>query len=406
MATQYIKKIIRSIRNSHAVNEMQRIGIRVSKWKNDADSPVILMIDDLTNAWVETRDVMKSKAYGDWGGHFDSSESIFSFLTNNLYSVYPEIKTTFFMIAGTMSSFNTEQPFDFAKPIDFNKTSVEFFRKVWLDNRFEIGYHGLTHGIPQKKSEHFIQEWCSFENVEEGLRKITAGLGIFKEVFGEYPNGGKYGGWKYNEFSDETIDRSGFIWWFRDWMPRKTDGSIINEYYEPQVFGNNNVIALPSTIHGSHWSKRQIIELLKNRQIISIEEHIGALRPDLQIQTPNVFDDIGSLRRLFKYLRNKNVWHANASEIADYYRSRVATSVKDVKKDSFSIYLTDKNIRSEVTIVIQPHGNLKNNVESGVEVICPGGKRVIGVPSHEKNQILFNIIPKEGTYKIKTLSGR
>ena len=133
---------------------------------------------------------------------------------------------------------------------------------------------------------------------------------------------GKYGGWDYNGFADAAVDDSGFLWWCRDWMPRDVAGRIPDEYYDPQFFGRNLVVALPSTVHGHFWDRQQIDTLMKRRQLIAIEEHIAPLRPDGLIQTPNIVDDMDDLRRLYRLLRGKNVWHANGTEIASYVVAR------------------------------------------------------------------------------------
>jgi hypothetical protein len=97
------------------------------------------------------------------------------------------------------------------------------------------------------------------------------------------------------------------------------------------------MVALPSTVHGHFWSQAQIDRLLRERQLISIAEHIAPIRPDGLIQTPNIVDDMDELRRLYKYLRGKRVWHANGTDIASYVVARSRSLIYDVTKDGFSI---------------------------------------------------------------------
>ena len=76
---------------------------------------------------------------------------------------------------------------------------------------------------------------------------------------------------------------------------------------------------------------------MRRRQVIAVAEHIAPLRPDGLIQTPNIVDDMGELRRLFAYLSEKDVWHATGSEIASYVIARERSLIHDVTRDGFSI---------------------------------------------------------------------
>ena len=70
------------------------------------------------------------------------------------------------------------------------------------------------------------------------------------------------------------------------------------------------VVALPSTVHGHSGIAGRSSLLLARRQVIAIEEHIAPVRPDGLVQTPNIIDDWPDLRRLYRYLRGRSVWHA------------------------------------------------------------------------------------------------
>lgn len=399
-----MKKIISKIKNQFIIKAIEsdtlRMSVRAAKWKNDSDSPVMLMIDDFTNAWVDNNGASIVSAKYDWGGLHMAENSIFSFLENNLYSDYPEVKTTLFTVIGPISQYTRHQPFGFAESINFDQKSRDFFQTVYNDPRFEIAYHGWNHGIPGKISEQFTQEFQSFNSVENAAKQIKKGLQVYLDVFGTPCLGGKYGGWSYNQYADSSIDQSGFRWWCRDWMAKNTSGHVLDTYYEPQFFGKNDVIALPSTVHGNKWSYKQVDALIKDKQIISIEEHMGAMRPDCQIQTPNVFDDIKRLRKLYSYLRKKKVWHATASQIANYFEAYMSCRITDVGTNTFKLTYSGKIEKNTITLIVQPpNSELKNNFIN-TTLTCPNGKQINGKPHINKNTFLFNVDAVSGIYKL------
>ncbi len=65
-----LKKKYSYLRKSYikSVEEPKRLTIRKAKWFNNADSPVMLMIDDLANAWHSKSGNSTWCFGGDWGG--------------------------------------------------------------------------------------------------------------------------------------------------------------------------------------------------------------------------------------------------------------------------------------------------------------------------------------------------
>jgi hypothetical protein len=314
-----------------------RLAVEKVKWRDDARSPVMLGIDDLTNAWHSHAGAAGWDSGGDWGGGLAGPGSALAFLEARLLKDFPEARVTFFTVAGPISAYTHHQPFSHAAPIDADDESRQFFRSLSQDPRFELAYHGLNHGTAGVRTPDFVQEWRGFPSVAAAVAQTRSGLAIFARATGAVPKGGKYGGYDYNEWAEDALNEIGFLWWCRDWMPRDADGRVADPYYEPQLFGRNLVVALPSTIHGHFWDRRQIDRLLAHGQIISIAEHIAPVRPDGLVQTPNIVDDIDELRRLYAHLRGKNVWHATGTEIASYVIAREISLIHDVTRDGFSI---------------------------------------------------------------------
>ncbi|MFH0778533.1 MAG: hypothetical protein V2A71_07880, partial [Candidatus Eisenbacteria bacterium] len=300
--------------------------IEKARWLNDANSPVVLMVDDFANVWIDLDGNGIVDPGEDWGHALDSPNSAFSLLNEHVLRHFPEVKTTFFVplaVVPLLKRFPYRAHFG---PINENETTISFFRSVGRDERFEIAYHGLTHGISGNRTEDFSHEWEAYRSLDEALATIEKGRALFREVFGEYPRGGKYCGYKRNEFSEESIDKSGFLWWCREWDRGRED--VRDETrFDTRYFGVNAVIDVPSTVHGSifnpprkglpgRWlgkrtvlrrAKRQLDQLLEKKLVIGIQEHTSPARVDGKRQTPNVHDDREGLRLMFEHLNTKNV---------------------------------------------------------------------------------------------------
>lgn len=51
-----------------------------SKWKNNAEAPVLFLIDDLANKWVDINNDGKIKPEEDWGYAGFDENGVFNFL--------------------------------------------------------------------------------------------------------------------------------------------------------------------------------------------------------------------------------------------------------------------------------------------------------------------------------------
>jgi peptidoglycan/xylan/chitin deacetylase (PgdA/CDA1 family) len=353
----------------------QRLSVSKARWLGDADSPVVLMIDDLTNAWHHRSGKLAWEDGGDWGGGLDHPQGALAFLEKSLLQDFPEVRATFFVVVGGISAYTHHQPFAHSAALDATEASRRFFHALSNDPRFELAYHGYNHGTAGASTELFLQEWRGFRSGQAAVEQTRQGLEIFRRATGRVPRGGKYGGWEYNEFSEDALSELGFLWWCRDWMPRDVTGAIADDYYEPQFFGGRPVLGLPSTVHGHLWDRRQIDILLARRQIISIEEHIAPVRPDNLIQTPNIVDDAAELRRLYRYLRGKNVWHANCTGIAAYVIARERSLIYDVARDGFSIRYQGHVERPLLTLHVDC-GAACSAERPHIELTAPNGQSV------------------------------
>lgn len=380
-----------------------RLVIHKAKWRHNAASPVVLMIDDLTNAWVGGHDAPASPRE-DWGGRYFAAGSAVSFLNANLLQLFPKAAVTYFTVAGSMNSFNTESAFTFAAALDHDHASVDFFRSIEFSARGEIAYHGLHHGVPRQNSKDYIQEWQSFSSLDEAASFIDEGKQIFYRVFGHMPYGGKYGGYKSNELSEISIEEGGFIYWCRDWTPRDTTGSIHDDFYELEYFGaRRRVVSIPSTVHGKHWTNRQLDLLLERRQIISIQEHIAPQRPDGRVQTPNIYNDIRELAKCYAYLESKPVWHATCREIAEYFIGYAESLFFDLQRETFRVEYRGALAEPIITVIVSAQC-LCSADKPFIDVFLPDGRQLSGrhiIALDKQFQFQVDLPLLSGQYTVK-----
>jgi hypothetical protein len=398
------------------------LSLKIAKWKNNADAPVIFMIDDLCNKWVDLNGNGKVDQGEDWGYAGNSENSSFRFLENKIMDRYPELKVTFFSPVGIRSSIIQNPSCDsYSAPINDNEEIKDFFRRVHSDERYEIAYHGLTHGIPGHRAEDFRQEWESFNSIEEAIGQIEAGKNIFFDTLGELPLGGKYCGYRHNELSDESIDKTGFFWWCRDFNRPQQSVHYVKRN-EPEYFGSNRVIDIPTTLEGnlfcanerktlSDYINRFILrpikinrrlkkveDLLSGRHIISILEHIAPSRTDYKRQMPNIFDDLYDLYFIFDYLKEKNVWYSTCSDVANYYEIRENTRISNISDNYFHVEYKGRITDPELTIVMNDSRKLINR---SVFIVSPDDDIVVGKRCEQGYR--FNIKVMEGIYRIKAV---
>jgi hypothetical protein len=381
----------------------KRLVVEKTAWLNDAHSPVMLMVDDLTNAWHNHSGGDRWEAGGDWGGGLDRPGSALRSMEEGLLEDFPEARVTFFTVAGPIAAYTHHQPFGYAAPMDADEASCRFFAAMAADPRFELAYHGYNHGTSGERTDAFVQEWRGFVSRQAAVEQTKKGLDIFSRATGTVPRGGKYGGWDYNDAADGAVDDCGFLWWCRDWMPRDIAGRVHDRYYEPEFFGRNLVVALPSTLHGHFWNARQVNLLLARRQVIAIEEHIAPVRPDGLIQTPNFVDDLEDLRRLYQYLRDKNVWHATGTQIASYVIARERSLVFDVTRDGFSIRYDGRIERPLLTLAIDCAA-LCSPEQPSIEIDVPDGVPLDPVAfrfDRERYRHLVTLPVVNGRYQIR-----
>ncbi len=330
---------------------------RLCKWKYGKQSAVMFMIDDFANKYMT--DINQGDYLGsDWGGRCLKENSMQRFIEEKLMESFPYLCITYFLVTGKRAGVVNNGNKSYTESIIQSKDFVMFLQEMCNNPHYEIAYHGVEHGAII--GDQFIQEWELFRSVDEAKKKIDEGKRLFLMATGERFWGGKYCGYKSNSFSDQSISESGFLWWCRKWDfgSMLVDSNWKTHRFELEMF-NNSTVDIPSNVDGSFcslkdirilfskmWRKylrsiyffvkygltieRYLDNLVNNSSIINIQEHSSPKREDKIIQSPNVIDDISTLKYILTYLKKYDLWYATGREIADYYRCYSNTVIERV----------------------------------------------------------------------------
>ncbi len=358
------------------------MNIKIAKWKDDALSPVIFMVDDIANIVIKQSDSNELQIGEDWGHYGREKNSMWDFLSKNLLDKFPKIKTTLFLVTDKRAPMALGEEHSYNKSIVEDKKFIEFLNYLHQHKNVELAYHGTTHGKAGIKHEDFLQEWETFDSLEKGLEEIARGKELFKQAVGSYPTGGKYCGYQEGDFGPESIAKSNFKWWAYHWDGIIWDKNAKDSRYNYDVEFNQGVVDIPTTVDASTLSlrifkrvftrkylkslylyikerktiERHIESLYQNRQVIAIQEHSSPFRTDGKIQYPNIVSDIDNLNYIFTLLSKKDVWYATCDEVANYFINRSNIKISIEGENSFKL-LSKRLTEAEITITIE--NNLK-----------------------------------------------
>ena len=240
-----------------------------SKWKNAAESPVIFMIDDLANKYINLNDSEKNIVGCDWGAKTFEKNSFYSILKKELLDRFPYLKVTMFLVVGRREPI-IEKGYNFySDSIDANDKIRSFIRMLSNNKRIELAYHGYTHGKCHGNDIYaFKEEWEIFKDIDEAIERIQKGKKLYEKVTGNKFLGGKYCGYKYLNFSDKSIAKSDFLWWCRHW-----DGNLFfdkNDKFSFDLEEFSGVVDIPSTIDGSFYSIKNYKKMFTKKYLKSV----------------------------------------------------------------------------------------------------------------------------------------
>ena len=355
--------------------------LKISKWRNNCSSPVLFKIDDLANIYIKKSESKELNIGEDWGQCAFDKNSMWDFLTKNLLNKFSHIKTTFFLVTKERASITKDTAYTYNQSMNEDKKFVEFLKYLHTHPQVELSYHGTTHGKAGESIEDFKQEWETFTTLEEAITTITKGKELFKSTLGDYPNGGKYCGYKEGNFGKDSIAKSGFKWWCYHEDNLIWDKNSTDTRYRYDLEFIQGVVNIPTTVDASNLSlkiinkmftrkylksiylflkegktvEKHINSLLKNKEIISIYEHTSPYMSNSVIQYPNIISDIDNLNLIFSLLEKEDVWYATCNEVADYFIDRSTTKVKILSENTFKL-LSNKTLNSELTLSLPNEG--------------------------------------------------
>ena len=349
---------------------------KIAKWYNNFQTPSVLMIDDLSDAYI---DVYRESYKNDWGYLCDTKGSSFNFLQKELLGTFPQIKITFFTPYLKHNVINENSQYEFKKFALGERSEYTYFLKKLDEEGHEIAHHGSDHGeyidetIPST-TNNWIHEWALFEDVENGVTTTLEGVRRFKEVCGNDVVGGKYCGYITIDNSQEIIDQCRFLYWCD-----KPSYSI--DEYDENFFGKNNIISFPTNFAGNSFvrltylsgdekrdKKKKILKyfqplyniysyinlykLYKKQQIISIQEHNSPSTTAGTAQSANIVTDIESLKKTFTFLSRLSIWYANCGDIAKYVYVRENSQIRIINDQLIIYFENSKNITDPIISIV------------------------------------------------------
>ena len=378
---------------------------KISKWFNNYQAPSVLMIDDLSDVYI---DVYDREYKNDWGYLCDSDQSAYSYLQNSLLKNFPQIKATFFTPYAKHNVPNENSKYKIKKyALGERDEYAKFLTKLVKEHKHEIAHHGSNHGEyidPNNVStaNNFKHEWELFESVKSGVDITLEGVKRFKDICDIKISGGKFCGYKMRENSMEIIDECNFLYW-------SDRINFIEKDYEAHFFGKNRVISFPTNFssnefvrlsymsgHPQRDKKKKILKyfqplysliayynlfnLYKNGHIISIQTHISPSTALGTVQALNIVTDISSLTKIYNFLAKKSIWYATCHDIAKYFYVR--------ENSKLSIY--DNKLEIEFN-------NHKNYTDTTISIVHDKPFKLNDISSKQNNNLeVINLEIKNG----------
>ena len=303
--------------------------ITICKWKHDANSPVLLMVDNLSNTWIDKNSNGTVDLGEDSGYAGEGTNSLLRFLRDEILADFPTVKVTIFV------SIDSNEPIkrnyslvEHSYEINEDGVAAAFFKKLSEEELFEVAYRGTNLNKARAGSCKLLRGTGNNMSVQEAEDKISRDKVIFRSIFGRYPDGGKGQEIKGVGGIYDSLGAQGFQWW-------SGKASLKGRKNCDVSFSAEGLLNIPMTLSGDIFNgikgkkpaelqrkTKRLWYLLDNRLVIGIAENIAPSKDNKEKRECNIYDDRNSLRLVLSFLKNKQVWYCTASELAQYCRIR------------------------------------------------------------------------------------
>jgi len=293
------------------------------KWPDNARAAVVLMIDDLTDGYLDI-DGSGLNASCDWGRGCRQDGSVFSLFEERFLAARPDVAYTVFLPVAEHAIGLVECSYERSVRSAFEDDEFKELLRYIVASGNEIAYHGHHHGSPSPtldtatwRREH---EWVGHDEYRD---VIASDIRLIESELGVKVRGGKSPGYDYDQRLIELLDTLPLDYWAFDYDPGRSDcrlhGHLIDfpcNFAGSRFSGTRGLLGLPRRLR-AEGELRRVIEL---GGIVSIQEHFLSTRPDGARQTPNIHDDLDSLNRIFDYLEGFDLWYATCAQVAEHVR--------------------------------------------------------------------------------------
>ena len=356
------------------------------RWFDGHQTACSLMIDDLVPAAVSLGGTIE--AANDWGYMMDKPNSLYQYLDHWLFKKYPEISGTIFLPLESQDCIDKKKGYKvYTRSID--EEYIEFLKRI--RHRFEFAFHGVKHSWFDDSTKKSVHEFANAndELISQALQKVKQ----FHDKTGIEFSGGKFPGYNYNEKALDMIGSLKAKWWAldADMIQKVASNDVV---HHPQ----KGFIQIPTNICGDAFSIKRSLQFqslrnlkkrMKNRYAgrpldylaylynnelpITIQEHFQNQTTLGKRQTPNLYDDINSLEMIYGYLRGKDLWYTNCTDMAHYFDSYQRSKLTMTGKDKFRITyqgMYDKlviSLMGDAPVIesLDGHGIIQGTFKSG-----------------------------------------
>jgi hypothetical protein len=311
------------------------------------------MIDDFVLAAISFDGSLNPSC--DWGFLLNKSNSLYNYFERQILERFPEIKGTFFVPLKSQNYLDDQAGYKiFRKNAD--EELKNFFK--YTSTNFDVAFHGIKHTYFDRSTPKLIHYEFNDYNISD-IQYIANEIKKFEELVEIKLIGGKFPGYRYNEFSLDIIERLGFLWWTKS----KSYLSFNKESLKHNYFGKTNLLLnLPLTYVGNAFktylsenhSKYSTIRMFKtkinhlkaekflrflyeNQLIITLQEHFQNQRTDGIRQKVNIFDDLYSIEKILNILRGADIWYSTTNQLAHYLESYDYTEIEHYSNNEFRI---------------------------------------------------------------------